>query len=130
MKKGKILIIEEDKFLIKLYSDKLRREDFEVVAAISGKEGLSKVFVEKPDLVLLDLILPQKSGFEILVEMKLNPETEDIPVIILTNLSQESDIKRGLELGAVTYLVKTEFSINRLPEVINEHLLRAKTKPK
>ena len=114
MEKNKILIIEDDKFLIKLYGDKLRREGFEVVGAISGEEGLGKVFVEKPDLVLLDLVLPQKSGFEILSEIKLNPKTKNTPVIILTNLGQESDVKRGLELGADTYLIKTEFSINQL----------------
>lgn len=130
MEKAKILIIEDDKFLLKLYSDKLRREGFEVAGAISGEEGLNKVFGEKPDLVLLDLVLPQKSGFEILSEMKLNPETKDIPVVILTNLGQESDIQRGLELGAAAYLVKTEFSVNQLPELIKEHLVKAKEKEK
>lgn len=129
-KKAKILIIEDDKFLLKLYSDKLRREGFEVIESISGKEGSNKVFVEKPDLVILDLVLPQKSGFEILSEMKLNSETKNIPVVILTNLGQEVDIKRGLELGAVAYLVKTEFSINQLGEVVKEHLVKAKTKRK
>jgi DNA-binding response OmpR family regulator len=128
MKKAKILIIEDDKFLMKLYSDKLRREKFEVVEAISSEEGLNKVFAEKPDLVILDLVLPRKSGFEILSEMKLNPETKDVPVVILTNLGQKSDIKRGLELGAAAYLVKTEFSVNQLPELIKEHLVKKKRK--
>ncbi|KPJ71354.1 hypothetical protein AMJ50_02590 [Parcubacteria bacterium DG_74_3] len=130
MKKTKILIIEDDKFLIKLYSDKLRREGFEVVEAISSEEGLNKVLMEKPDLVLLDLVLPRKSGFEILSEIKLNPKTKNIPVVILTNLGQESDIKRGLDLGAAAYLVKTDFSINQLPELIKEHLVGRKRKRK
>ena len=82
----RILIIEDDKFLLKLYSDKLKREGFEVSMAISGEEGLGKVEHEKPDLVLLDIILPQKNGFDILGEIKLNKETKNIPVIILTNL--------------------------------------------
>lgn len=125
-KKFKILIIEDDRFLLKLYSDKLRREGFDVVGSVAGEEGSSKVFSEKPDLVILDLVLPQKSGFEILSEMKLNPETKKIPVIILTNLGQESDIKRGLELGAEAYLVKTEFSINQLGELVKEYLAKAK----
>lgn len=124
--KNKILIIEDDKFLIKLYSDKLRRERFEVLESLTGEEGLNKVFIEKPDLVILDLILPGKNGFEVLSEMKLNPKTKNIPVIILTNLGQESDIKRGLELGAVAYLVKTEFSMNQLPELVKEYLVKAK----
>jgi len=122
----RILIIEDDKFLLKLYSDKLKREGFEVSMAISGEEGLGKVEREKPDLVLLDIILPQKNGFDILGEIKLNKETKNIPVIILTNLGQESDIKIGLDLGAADYLVKTDFSINKLPELVRKHLAKRK----
>lgn len=128
MKKAKILIIEDDKFLLKLYGDKLRREGFETLESLTGEEGLNKILTEKPDLVVLDLILPGKNGFEVLSEMKLNSETKNIPVIILTNLGQESDLRKGLELGAATYLVKTEFSINQLPEVVKEHLVKAKKK--
>ncbi len=120
--KKKILIVEDDKFLLKLYSDKLMREGFEVSMAISGEEGLSKVVQEKPDLVLLDVILPQKNGFEILSALKLNPALKDIPVVVLTNLGQESDIKTGMDLGAVDYLVKTDFSITKLPEVVRKYL--------
>ncbi len=118
----KILIIEDDKFLLKLYSDKLSREGFSVSMAISGEEGLGKVRQEKPDLVLLDVILPQKNGFDILGELKLDPETKDIPVVMLTNLGQESDIKTGMDLGAVDYLVKTDFSITKLPEVVRKYI--------
>ncbi len=128
MEKVKILIIEDDRFLIKLYSNKLRKEGFEIMEAISGEEGLKKALSEKPDLVLLDLVLPYKSGFEILSEIKMNPATKDIPVIILTNLGQESDIQRGLNLGAVAYLIKTDFSVTRLPEIVKEHLVKAKRK--
>lgn len=122
--KKKVLIIEDDKFLIKLYSDKLTREGFEVSMAISGEEGLNKVAVEKPDMVLLDIILPQKNGFEILSEMKLNPKTKNIPVVLLTNLGQEADIKKGLELGAVNYVVKTDFSITTLAQIVRESIAR------
>lgn len=128
MKKAKILIIEDDKFLLKLYSDKLRREGFEVLSSLTGEEGINKIFIEMPNLIILDLILPGKNGFEVLSEMKLNPKTKNIPVIILTNLGQESDVKRGLELGAAAYLVKTEFSVNQLPELIKEHLVKARKK--
>jgi len=119
----KILIIEDDKFLNKLYGDKLLREGFLVSSAVSGEEGLQRVKAEKPDLVILDLILPQKNGFDVLSELKLNPETKNIPVIILTNLGQESDQKLGLELGAVEYLVKTDFSIMKLGEIVRKYLL-------
>lgn len=125
-KKPKILIIEDDKFLLKLYSDKLKREGFEVLGSLTGEEGLGMAFTEKPDLVILDLVLPSKNGFEVLSEIKLNPKTKKIPIIILTNLGQESDIKRGLELGAATYLVKTEFSMSQLPEIVKEYLAKSK----
>ena len=128
MKKKKILIIEDDRFLIKLYSDKLRREGFEVFEALTGEEGMNKILVEKPDLILLDLVLAHKSGFEILSELKMDPETRDIPVVIVTNLAQESDMSKGLELGASAYLLKTEFSVNQLPEIIKENLVKAKKK--
>jgi len=126
MTKKKILIIEDDKFLLKLYGDKLRRAGFEVAESVTGEEALNKISVDMPDLIILDLILPKKSGFEILTEFKLNPKTKNIPVIILTNLGQESDIKRGLEMGAVDYLVKTDFSMNKLPQLIKEKLIKSK----
>ena len=118
----KVLVIEDDKFLNKLYSDQLRREGFEVSMAISGDQGLSKVMTEKPDLVMLDIVLPHKNGFDILSEMKLHAATKNIPVLILTNLGQEADIKTGLDLGAVDYLVKTDFSITKLGEKVREIL--------
>lgn len=118
----KVLIIEDDKFLLKLYSDKLSHEGFLVSMAISGEEGLGKVKQEKPDLVLLDVILPQKNGFDILGALKLDPETKDVPVVMLTNLGQDSDIKTGMDLGAADYLVKTDFSITKLPEVVRKHI--------
>jgi len=125
MKQTKVLIIEDDKFLIKLYSDKLRRQKFEVFESLTGEEGLNRLSVEEPDLIILDLVLPGKNGFDVLKEVKDNPKTKDIPVIILTNLGQESDIKRGLDLGAAAYLVKTEFSVNQLAEKVKEHLTKA-----
>lgn len=128
MQKPRILIIEDDKFLIKLYSNKLRREGFEVFEAISGEEGMNRILRQRPDLVILDLVLPHKSGFEILSEMKMSSEVKNIPVIILTNLGQESDMQRGLGLGAVAYLIKTDFSINQLAALVKEHLVRAKGK--
>ena len=126
--KNKILIIEDDKFLLKLYSDKLRREGFEVLGSLTGQEGANMVSLERPDLVILDLVLPRKNGFEVLSEIKLDSQTKEIPVIILTNLGQEADIRTGLELGAEDYLVKTDFSLNELPEVVKKYLLKAKKK--
>lgn len=122
MAKSKILIIEDDKFLLKLYSNKLRVAGFDVMASISGEEGMNKIETEIPDLVILDLVLPRISGFEILTALKGDPETKDVPVIILTNLAQESDKKRGLELGAEAYVIKTDISVNDLPDLVKKYL--------
>jgi len=126
MKKNKVLIIEDDMFLLKLYSDKLKRAGFEVFKSLTGKEGLNKILTEKPNLIILDLILSRKDGFEILSEIKLSPKMKHIPVIILTNLGQKSDISRGLKLGAVAYIVKTDFSVTELPKLVKEHLVKKK----
>jgi DNA-binding response OmpR family regulator len=119
----KVLMIEEDRFLRKIYKNKLTSVGFQFIEAINGLEGLNKIFFEKPDLVLLDIILPRKNGFDVLIEMKRNKATKKIPVIILSNLSQESDIKRGLSLGAKEYLVKTEISLSKVVDKVKECLV-------
>ncbi len=124
-KSKKILMIEDDIFLRKIYRDKLMRAGFEFIEAINGEEGLSKVISEKPDLILLDLILPRKNGFEVLTEIKSKKNLRRIPVVILSNLAQEADKTRGLELGAADYLVKTDVTLAEVVEKIKEWLLKA-----
>ena len=119
-------MIEEDHFLRKIYRDKLSRFGFEFLEATNGEEGLNKIIAEKPDIVLLDLMLPKKNGFDVLIDMKSNKNTENIPVIILSNLGQESDIQRGLALGAKDYLVKTEVSLSGVVERVKEQLVKAR----
>jgi len=125
MKKQKVLMIEDDYFLRKIYGNKLSAAGFEFIEATNGVEGLSKMNFEKPDIVLLDLILPRKNGFDVLIEMKKNKEFKKIPVVILSVLGQESDVKKGLALGAQEYLVKSEVN---LFEVVNKvkNLLKKK----
>jgi DNA-binding response OmpR family regulator len=122
--KRKILMIEEDRFLRKIYRDKLTKIGFEFLEATNGEEGLNKIIDEKPDLVLLDLILPKKNGFDVLIDLKANKNTQNIPVVILSNLAQESDIKRGLALGAREYLVKTEISLSEVVDKVKEQLAK------
>jgi len=126
--KATILMIEEDGFLRKIYRNKFSQAGFEFNEATNGEEGLNKIRAKKPDLVLLDLILPKKSGFDVLVEMKDNKETKNIPVIILSNLAQESDIQRGLSLGAKDYLVKPEVSLSEVVERVKECLVKIELK--
>ncbi len=110
-------MIEEDRFLRKIYKNKLSLAGFEFVEATNGVEGLNKVISEKPDIVLLDLILPRKNGFDVLIEMKRSEQVKDIPVIILSNLGQVADVEKGLALGAQEYLVKPEVTLS---DVVNK----------
>jgi len=107
---AKILIIEDDKFLRELMAQKLLALKYDIVQAIDGEDGLKKVKETKPDLVLLDLILPGINGFEVLEKIKADPEISSIPVIILSNLGQREDIEKGLKLGAAGFLVKAHFT--------------------
>jgi len=108
--KKTILIIEDDKFLRELISQKLKKEGFCISEAVDGEKGVKKAKTEKPDLILLDLILPGIDGFEVLSEIKKDHIAAEIPVIILSNLGQKDDIERGLRLGAVDYLIKAHFT--------------------
>ncbi len=120
--KVKIALIEDDKFLLGAMNDKLLREGFSVFTAVNGEGAMELIKKEKPDLVLLDLIMPVKSGFEVLEDLKNDNELKNIPVIILSNLGQESDIEKGKELGAVDYLIKADFKMKEVIEKIKGHL--------
>lgn len=118
----KILVIEDDKFLRELISKKLAKEGFAVSEAIDGEEGIKKIKEEKPDLILLDLILPGIDGFEVLSKMKDDPLLSAVPVIILSNLGQKEDVEKGLKLGAVDYLIKAHFTPGEIIEKIRANL--------
>ncbi|MGB9598522.1 MAG: response regulator [Minisyncoccales bacterium] len=119
----KILFIEDDRLFQKTLGQKLRAEGFNVISAFSGQEGLNKAQKEKPDLILLDLILPKMTGLEILKELKENDSTKGIKVVILTNVSSEIErIQKSMELGATAYLIKSEYSLEELVKKIKEFL--------
>lgn len=122
--RNRILLVEDDLALLKIYSNKLKANNFEVLVATTGNEGLHKALTEKPDIILLDIILPEKDGFMVLENIKNNDETKDIPVIILSNLGQEPDIKRGKELGAEDYLVKSNVSLIDLVSKVKKYLIK------
>jgi len=124
--KPKILLAEDDKYISRAYKDGLERAGFKVIIAFDGEEAMQKIKAEKPDLVLLDLVMPVKNGFEVLEELRIDGELSEIPVVILSNLGQESDIKKGKELGAVDYLIKANFSMKEVIEKVKEHLARSK----
>jgi len=116
----KILIIEDESALQKTLGEVLSQQGYQVLPALNGEVGLKLAQSEKPDLILLDLILPKIHGFDVLKKIKDNPETKEIPVIILTNLESMEDVKRAMELGATTYLVKANYSLEELTIKINQ----------
>jgi len=114
MVKNKILIIEDDKFLVSILEDAIDRDKFEVILALDAEEGFDKATKEQPSVVVLDVLLPSQSGFECLERLKKQKETKDIPVIMLSNLGQDDEIRKGLKLGAVDYLVKSNFKVDEV----------------
>ncbi|MBM3257939.1 MAG: response regulator [Candidatus Nealsonbacteria bacterium] len=118
----KILIVEDDKFLRDLISQKLFKENFEIAQAVDGEDGVKKIKEEHPDLILLDLILPGIDGFEVLSQIKSDQNLSSIPVIILSNLGQKEDIEKGLKLGANDFLIKAHFTPGEIIEKIKNVL--------
>lgn len=118
----KILFIEDEPTLQKAVGEILTQEGFKVLSALDGEEGLNLIKKEKPDLILLDLILPKRDGFEILEEMKEDKELKDIPVIVLTNLEGMGDVEKALSLGATTYLVKASYELEDVVAKIKQTL--------
>lgn len=119
---GKILVVEDDKFLRTIIVQKLKNEGFEIEEAWDGGEALKKLEKYRPDLVLLDLVLPDIDGFQVLKKIKDNPEISVTPVLILSNLGQEEDIRRGKEMGAKDYLIKAYFTPSEIVAKIHQIL--------
>jgi len=118
-----ILFVEDEAALHKTLGQVLRDKGYNLISALDGKIGLELAKGEKrPDLILLDLILPKVNGFEVLRKLKEDPETKDIPVIVLTNLESTGDIEKALELGATTYLVKASYGLEELVEKVRKTL--------
>jgi DNA-binding response OmpR family regulator len=118
----KILFVEDEPALHKTLGEFLKQEGYEVVSALDGEVGLRLAREEKPDLILLDLVLPKLHGFEVLKALKGDSGTENIPVIVLTNLEATADIEKALEIGATTYLVKATYALEEVVEKIKKAL--------
>ena len=120
----KILLIEDEGALQKSLGDTFRGGGFEVLSALDGETGERLAKSEKPDLIILDLILPQKDGLEVFQALKDDSATKDIPVVVLTNLERIEHVEKVLEMGAKTYLVKSNYTLKEILEkiksIINE----------
>ena len=118
----KILFIEDETALQQAVGKVLRESGYEVLSAMDGEEGLANAKSKEPDLILLDLILPRKDGFALLEELKKNPETRRIPVLVLSNLGENAQVERALSLGADAYMVKTSYRLHEVVEKIKAML--------
>ena len=117
----KILIIEDDNFLRLALEKRLKNEGFEIISALNGEEGFQKILTELPDLIILDIILPKKTGFILLEEIIKDPNLKTVPIVIVSQLGQPEDIEKGLKLGAIEYLVKAKVSLDDLVNKIKQY---------
>lgn len=121
-KKVKILLVEDDSFLLGMYATKFELDGFKVIMAEDGEKAVRVALKELPDIILLDIVLPKLSGFEVLKQLKQESATAKIPVILLTNLSQRDEIEQGLKMGAEDYLIKAHFMPSEVVEKIKKVL--------
>ncbi len=122
MDKKPLLIVEDDPIMARLYEKIFSFEDYEVIMAKDGEEGLVKAREEKPLLILLDIMMPKMNGLEVLERLKADPETKKIPVVVLTNLASEKDAETALSKGAVKYIIKGEHDPKAVADMVKEIL--------
>lgn len=120
----RILLVEDDQFLRELMVTKLKREGFTVLVAVDGREGASMIQNERPQLVLLDIILPGLDGFSVLqgTRASLDPKVAAIPIVLLSNLGQDSDVQKGRQLGATDYLIKANLTIDEIIKKVRKYI--------
>lgn len=119
---GRVLIVEDDKFLREMLVRKLFEAGFEVESAIDAPAAFALLGEKKPEVVLLDIMLPGEDGFSILGKIRADEATKELPVIILSNLGQQEDVTKALELGATDFMVKANFTIDEIIKKLHEFL--------
>lgn len=120
----KILLVEDEKIMINLLEKKLTQEGYDVRVAVNGEEGLKAMREEKPDIVLLDIIMPKMGGFEVMEEMGKDPVLKEIPIVIISNSGQPVELDKAKELGAKDWLIKTEFDPQEVVEKVEKQIGR------
>jgi DNA-binding response OmpR family regulator len=119
---AKILIIEDDRYISKMYQLKLSLDGFDVQVAENGRIGVEKVKEFNPDIILTDILMPELDGFEVIKKVKAEEESKSTPILIMSNLGQEDHIKKGMELGALGYIVKSQYTPSKVVDKIKEVL--------
>ncbi len=124
IEKRKILIVEDDVFFRELLLKKFQKENFDVFIAKDGKEGFAYLESNSPDIIVLDLILPDLNGYEILSMLKREKKTKGVPVVVLSNLGQQEEMEKAMALGAADFLIKVNFTLEEIVEKIKQVLGR------
>ena len=117
-----ILLVEDDPFLIDIYTTKLKKSGFKTEVVTDGESALKKIRQKMPDILLLDIVLPQTDGWKVLREIKEDPNLQNLKVVILSNLGQKEEVEKGLKLGAIKYLIKSFYTPSQVVEEIKKIL--------
>ncbi|OGZ34906.1 MAG: hypothetical protein A3A94_00975 [Candidatus Portnoybacteria bacterium RIFCSPLOWO2_01_FULL_43_11] len=123
----KILIIEDEQNLLEMYRVRFEKAGYEVFAVNNGQPGVEIAQKEKPDLILLDILMPSQDGYEVIQILKKDPKTKGIPILVFSNLAQPEEIKKGLKLGADDYVIKTDLTPTELTDKVERMISRAKS---
>lgn len=119
---AKILLIEDDSLIVKIYSTRLIADGFTVLSAENGEKGIETALKEIPDFILLDIMMPQMDGFSVLQKLRENPSLKSTPIVVYSNLAQESEMKRAVEMGANEFIVKANISPTELVQKIKSYV--------
>ena len=122
MEKELILIVEDDEFFSGLVAQKLNQGGFDVLIARSGQQAFEIIEEKKPALMILDLMMPEMDGFEVISKIKQDEKTKDIPIVVLSNLGQREEVDKAMSLGADDFLIKVNFTLDEIVEKIKEML--------
>jgi DNA-binding response OmpR family regulator len=121
-KTNTVLLVEDDEFLQRMYASKLQSDDLEVITASDGEKALEIMKEKEIDLVILDILMPKKDGFQVLIEIRSDPKNKKIPVIMLTNLGETEEIKEAKKLGANEYIIKAHMMPSEVLEVVHKYV--------
>jgi DNA-binding response OmpR family regulator len=119
---AKILLIEDDSLIIKIYSTRLKADGFDVISADNGEDGIAIAQKEMPDFILLDVMMPKMDGFKVLETLRAKDELKSIPIVVYSNLAQESEIQKAIDLGATEFIVKANISPTELVNKIKSYV--------
>ena len=119
---SKILLVEDDPFLVDIYSQKLRKAGFDVSVETDGSKVLNAIKTQKPELLMLDIVLPEMDGWEILGEIGKDAQFSALKVMVFSNLGQKAEVEKGIKLGAVKYLIKADYTPSEVVEEVKKLL--------